>query len=409
MSARMATWIGGGAVVFGVAALIVWLGPWRGQENSVPPGKAPRSGNSIKLGAAESYGIRHETAKAATWRDQVTIYGRLVPNPRGSVEVRAPYAGTVQAGPATPWPTLGTRVYQGQIIGELALRFSPQERLDVQAKLAEAKARLKGAEEQIKIQQERLKRLESVQGGVPRGELDSAMLQLADARAQFAAAGAAERLWTDASKALDRKEFTAPLLAPMEGEIVELAAQPGVAVQADAVVARVVDFRWVLARLEFPATAWTSGPPANLQLLVVGAPSTAAASLEVRCTGNAPQVDPATQRVGCWYETQIQSGKDKAGAVWRPGLAVTAQVPDPASSTRPAVAVPPTALLLHQGRTLVYVRVRTDRYERREVQVLGHDNGVTLLASGVRAGEEVVSRQAQILLSEEFRGDVDDD
>ena len=48
-------------------------------------------------------------------------------------------------------------------------------------------------------------------------------------------------------------------------------------------------------------------------------------------------------------------------------------------------------------------------YERREVHVLGTDGGRAVLADGVAAGEPVVSRQAQVLLSEEFRGAVDND
>src|SRR5207245_9863288 len=99
----------------------------------------------------------------------------------------------------------------------------------------------------------------------------------------------------------------------------------------------------------------------------------------------------------------------RAGAVWRPGLFVKAFVRVPESKPRPAVAVPGGALLYHQGRALVYVRLSPGRYERREVQVLGRDGDRWVLASGVAAGEPVVSRQAQVLLSEEFRGEADTD
>jgi hypothetical protein len=57
----------------------------------------------------------------------------------------------------------------------------------------------------------------------------------------------------------------------------------------------------------------------------------------------------------------------------------------------------------------VYVRIAPGRFERREVQVLGRENDRWVLASGVRPGEAIVIRNAQVLLSEEFRADVDND
>ena len=41
------------------------------------------------------------------------------------------------------------------------------------------------------------------------------------------------------------------------------------------------------------------------------------------------------------------------------------------------------------------------------MQVLGQERERWVLASGVAAGEPVVYRGAQVLLSEEFRGDAD--
>jgi hypothetical protein len=114
-----------------------------------------------------------------------------------------------------------------------------------------------------------------------------------------------------------------------------------------------------------------------------------------------------------WYEVDTLSAKEKRTAlgvgIWRPGLFVKAFVKAPQSQPRRAVAVPETALLYHQGRALVYVRLSLGRFERREVQLLGRQAGHWVLASGVAPGEFVVSRRAQVLLSEEFRSAVDND
>jgi hypothetical protein len=80
------------------------------------------------------------------------------------------------------------------------------------------------------------------------------------------------------------------------------------------------------------------------------------------------------------------------------------------------VSVPVGAVLFHQGRALVYVRVGPGAYERREVRPLGRERETWVLAArqtsdptGLEPGEVVVQRGAQVLLSEEFRSDVDAD
>src|SRR5262245_29788356 len=42
----------------------------------------------------ESYGIKDEPARAVTWYRPVLVYGRVVPNPQATIEVRSPFAGT---------------------------------------------------------------------------------------------------------------------------------------------------------------------------------------------------------------------------------------------------------------------------------------------------------------------------
>src|SRR3954451_5928905 len=54
-----------------------------------PPRRA--ANKVVKLGAqlAASHGIEDEPATTATWEPRVTAYGRVVPNPRATAEVRA--------------------------------------------------------------------------------------------------------------------------------------------------------------------------------------------------------------------------------------------------------------------------------------------------------------------------------
>jgi hypothetical protein len=120
-------------------------------------------------------------------------------------------------------------------------------------------------------------------------------------------------------------------------------------------------------------------------------------------------VDAASQFSSFWYEATIRpEAKDNLHTAWRPGRFVTALLGLPTVPKRPAVAVPVSAVLTHQGRLLVYVQQAPGKFTRREVRLLGREGDQAILATGVKLGETVVVRQAEVLLSEEFRSQAED-
>lgn len=395
----------------------------------------------IKLGQelAESHGVKDEPAQAVVWYPHVTAYGRVVPNPQGTVELRSPFAGTLRADPENAWPMQGRWLRAGQIIGRLDIRVGPQERLDIQAKLEDARAKQEGAEDVLKVQQERMDRFLKQPGfeSMARDDFDKARVAVAEARTQVATARAAVDLWQRALDILDKRgdratsPWTEPLSAAADGEVTELAARPGTVVESGGLIARLVDFRRVLVRLELPPELVAAGPaPQHVELVAVppvaqplGAADPvefAAQTMPATLVGPAGQVDAVSQLPAFWYEadTTRRAKTDDAkhvnaaganGSTWRPGLFVQAHLKAAQAKPQQAISIPQSALLIHQGRTLVYVRLSPGRYERREVRLLGQEGDSWIVAAGVAAGEPVVHRQAQILLSEEFRGDMDND
>jgi multidrug efflux pump subunit AcrA (membrane-fusion protein) len=434
----------------GVVLLLVFLLHNRsGEMQADVSAENPRrvQNNVVKLGAAlaESYGLKDALAEPARWHQNLTVYGRVVPNPRATTEVRAPFAGTLRPGPKGSWPALGSRVKAGQVLARLDVRVGPEVRLDLVTRLNEARAKLAGAEEVVKIEQQRLERLKSAGASVAQADLDTARRQLTEAETARAAARATVKQWenalTEMTRQGERKDATwsQPLSAPSTGEITELGGAPGMAVEPGGLIARVVDFRRALVRLDIPLVALAAGPPRTVALSVDSAVAPAMQGASSRpdaakpaptfpavLAGAVPHVETTSQSAGFWYEVDAtvvsthDSGKKKGtaaaligGGIWRAGLFVTAQLRVLGSKPRSAVAVPETALLYHQGRALVYVRIGPGRYERRAVQVLGREGDRWLLAAGrdagVTAGERVVHQRAQVLLSEEFRGEADND
>jgi hypothetical protein len=283
-----------------------------------------------------------------------------------------------------------------------------------------------------KILAARVERFEKDPKAVPPRELEEARVALAEARTKEAVARAAVQVWTGALAEIDpagrpkASPWVKALKAPADGEVTELVAQPGMAVDAGGVVARLVDFRRLLVRLDFPQEALAQGPPRTVHLqagrsapaALRGArnqPEAGSPEHAVKATlvSLASQVDAASQFAGYYYEVDAPAAK----VDWRPGLFVRAELQDVSRADTPpqdVVSVPQTALLYHQGRALVYVRItkaaKTTTFKRCEVQVLGHDGDRWILAvnQNVAEGVLVVTSNAQVLLSEEFNKDSDD-
>jgi hypothetical protein len=332
------------------------------------------------------------------------------------------------------------------------IRIGPQERLDIVGKLNEARLKQQGEDEVVQVQQQRVNRLQKATVGeaLSRRELDDALVALAEARIQAATAKSAVELWQRAVDAIERGGdrndgvWTESLTVPIAGEVTELAGRPGMALEAGGLVARVVDFSRPLVRVDLPPETLVAGPPAQVDLSVaavtptslgaVTSPSAGPAPVVAGLVGAAPQVDAASQMSGYWYEVRIAPAvaprgeaqpplhsstvepligvrrppSDGTGPGWRPGLFVKAAL-RAAGRQQEVIAVPAEGVLYHQGRALVYVRVTPGKFERREVRLLAVEGDRALLAGGVREGERVVARNAQVLLSEEFRGDADND
>jgi biotin carboxyl carrier protein len=400
---------------------------------------------------AERLGLKVASARAVSWTERVSVYGRVVHNPRAASEVRSPFAGTLRAA-ASAWPAPGTWVHAGQMLGWVDVRVGPEVRLDLENKLAEARIRQRGAEEVVGLQQDRVHSLEKVTSReiISRAELDAALVQLTEARTQAAAAKAAVELWQKALEEVERRTgsktspWSQPLTAPADGEVTELAGRPGMAVEAGAVVVGLVDFRRPRVRLDVPPElvsgpvagapglctvprqrvelfATPASPPALRGLLRPPQAEESPAPVEAVLAGPAPQRDATSQFVGYWYEvpklpTWGTDDGPSRNVLWRPGLQVKAYLQAAGAEPQPAVAVPATAVLYHEGRALVYVRLKSDKYQRREVSLLGREGDSWVLTPrrgdalmGVAPDEPVVSSQAQALLSEEFRGEGDND
>jgi biotin carboxyl carrier protein len=203
-----------------------------------------------------------------------------------------------------------------------------------------------------------------------------------------------------------------PLAMPISGTVTRVGAQPGALVEAGQALLEVADLSRPLVRVAWVAEAGGTPPPSLLLDPgngVSGSGATGGASrVTARLVGPAPEADPVTRRPAYLY----RAGRSWPGAA--PGVPIVAVVPgaqpgdtgakSPAAGA--AVVVPDSAVVQWEGLAWVYRRRAPGRFERVRVATDRPVPGGWLTGSPLAAGDTVVVRGAEELLSEEFRARV---
>jgi len=190
-----------------------------------------------------------------------------------------------------------------------------------------------------------------------------------------------------------------PLALPIGGIVTRVGAQPGALVEAGQVLLEVADYSRPLVRV-----AWLdpsgSPPPARLRV----GPASTARAVWARLVGPAPDADPVTRRPAYLYRAE------RAWPGATPGTPVVAYAAIPAPTGGDTGArgafVPNAAVLQWEGLAWAYRARGPDRFERVRVITDHPSSGGWVVDGPLAAGDSVVVRGAQELLSEEFRARV---
>lgn len=142
-----------------------------------------------------------------------------------------------------------------------------------------------------------------------------------------------------------------------------------------------------ILRVTVPASITT--PPAAR--LTLQAPD--GRSIVMQKLSPSPQADPAVQGAPWFYAAQ---------QALPAGTHTTATAPA-AEKSRPAWQIPSDALVWYGGQTWVYVRLSPDRFARRYVEPASENDAGVAVTSGFHRGDYVVTRGAQLLLSQELK------
>ena len=165
------------------------------------------------------------------------------------------------------------------------------------------------------------------------------------------------------------------------------ATQPSV----NATLQRLLQSQDVLIQVTLPFDSAVPRQGTSIAIEPTGAQGT---TIPASFVSVSPQTDATIQ--GKTYFYQAAAGSLRAG------MRVTARLPAQGKATT-GVNVPQTAVVWYGNKAWIYKKQAADRFIRQQISTDTEVGDSWFNATGLKAGEEVVTNGAQLLLSEEFK------
>jgi hypothetical protein len=300
-----------------------------------------------------------ESEAAAT----VELPGRIVMDPNASGRVQAVHGGRIEAGPRG-LPVAGQAVRQGEVLAYVRHHAEPYALANQQAQLAELRS---GRE----LAAQRVARLQSLEGTVPRKEIEAARAELQSFTARERSIGAS----------LSARET---LLAPVSGVIA----------RADAVLGQIVDARDTLFEVIDPARmlveATTADPALPARIATARLQSVAGVSLHLLGAAR-------TLRDGVLPLT-FRAAADKAGAAMPLAIGQPVVVVAALNERSKGFVLPAQAIVRNAANEpVVWIKSGAERYIPQPVRYRALDATTVLVTNGLGADNRVVVQGAPLI------------
>lgn len=368
-----------------LGAIQVHADPHAAQHATVPP---PPEGVAFLKEQQWQLHTRIEPAAKRRVVERVRLPARVRARPGLSSAVLAPVSGQLAAPPGGAGPRLGSRVEAGQLLALLRPNFA-----EATARLAEAGAEFataKAALEQAEAAYQRTRKLVAEEAKSPR-ELQEAELLYRSAQARYAAARGLLQTFRQATNETHPDEpLVLELRAPITGVLHALAAGPGEVVAAGQNLFSVLDAETVWVEAAIPEASVDRLSPGKEALLEtpgsLGQFSQLTGEGQARLVSLGLEVDPVTRTVPLIYEVPNQDAR------WRPGQWVTLLVET--ARAEEALAIPDSALVAEGGRTVAFVQLAGETFEKRELKLGIRDGHWVQVRAGIQPGERVVTEGA---------------
>jgi cobalt-zinc-cadmium efflux system membrane fusion protein len=311
--------------------------------------------------AQRRMGLRTQVAPESEAAATIQLPGRVVADPNASGQLQATYGGRIEAGPRG-LPVAGQAVKQGEVLAWVRHRADPYTLAAQQSQRTELRAARELAEQ-------RLRRLESLEGTVPRKDIEASHIevQALTEREQRIAAS------------LDARE---PLSAPVSGVIARADLKAGQIVEARDVLVEVVD----PARLMVEA----STPDVSLGLRLDRAQLAGIEGVKLQLVGAARSLRDGVLPLN--FKVSLAASAQPL-AVGQTVTLIAAL-----KERRKGIVLPASAVVRNpSNEPIVWIKTSAERYTPQTVQVQPLDVGTVLVTQGLAADNRVLVEGAALV------------
>lgn len=360
------------AISMMVSSLSVWAGPGAHGPNGehLDPATSSTAGGLARLAdgsvnvpklAQRRMGLRTQIAPESEAAATIQLPGRVVADPNASGQVQATHGGRVEPGPRG-LPMAGQAVKQNEVLVWVRHHADPFALAAQQSQRAELKAARDLAEQ-------RLRRLESLEGTVPRKDIDAARIdvQSLTEREQRIAAS------------LDARE---PLRAPVSGVIARVGVKAG----------QIVDTREVLIEVVDPARLMVeaSTPDVSLGGRLGVAYLAGIEGVKLQLVGAARYLRDGVLPLN--FRVSVAFGASPL-AVGQPVTVVAAL-----KEQRKGMVLPASAVVRSpSNEPIVWIKTGAERFMPQPVQVQSLDAVTVLVTQGLAADNRVLVQGAALV------------
>lgn len=334
-----------------------------GAANASGLARLPDGSVNVPKPAQRRMGIRTAMPPVEEAAATVELPGRVIMNPNAGGRVQAHHGGRLEAGPKG-FPVLGQAVQQGEVLVYTRHHADPYAQANQQAQLAELRANRTIAEQ-------RVARLKSLEGTVPRKEVEAAQAELQ---------GLAERE-RGIGASVNAREA---MVAPVSGVIARADAIAGQVVETGHVIFEIVDPRQLMVE------ATTTDP--TVAARIAGASLQGVPDARLKLLGAARSL-----RDGVLPITFEAAAADKAR-----GLPLAVGQPVTVIATlreRVKGIVLPTQAIVRNAANepVVWIKAGAERYIPQPVQFQPLDAQSVVVTAGLGADNRVVVQGAPLI------------
>jgi biotin carboxyl carrier protein len=368
----------------------------------MPVSQSPSGDPVLHVSAATQarIGLRTQVLALQRIKPELTAYGKLEEDPSRSFVLRAPISGTLHYASGRDWPELGAHLADGAVIGTIEPRFTPSEQINLTSQLATALSEQSTSTAALKAARAAYQRaliLNADNKNISDQALQEAAARLQAQEASLKAASETVRQIEHSLQVADpsgRRKLT----IERGGEVVEVTAQPGEAIEPGSPILRVAKLNQLLARIDIPVGQHVPASVLEARIVPVGFDDHPINAKRIGVAVAAPTAPIQGQTQGEAFLFRLDSSRFGL----RPGLAVTAYL-GLAGPLQAGVSIPQAAVVRYQGSGYAFVQAASDQFVRKQVALDRFTQTGYFTDKNFQPGDRVVVVGAQTLLSEEFK------